>query len=172
MKYTCIALGTTIYLLCILNTAFAENAEVMPVEVQVETIETTEMQHTNTSTETQDAHNIASNQTNEMAVVSNLPGAAPVSEITAMTNGVVSTQQEESKGTVYTVQLGAFTSRERAFALYWDLSKKISPLQVAAPNGDDLFRVRYGSFPNKKEAQDAVEKIRKKGVQCFVTAVK
>ena len=74
---------------------------------------------------------------------------------------------------VYTVQLGAFKARERAFALYWELSKKVTPLQVTAPMPkDELYRVRYGSYPNYEEAKAAAEKLRKKGVECFVTTLK
>ena len=75
-------------------------------------------------------------------------------------------------GTIFSVQLGAFSSRERAFALYWDLSRTISPLQVVAPSGADaLYRVRFGSYPNYQEAKAAALKLQKKGVDCFVTAV-
>lgn len=71
---------------------------------------------------------------------------------------------------VFTVQLGAFSSRERAFSLYWELSKKLSPLQVSPKGKDGLYRVRYGSFPNRKEAQACAERVRKKGIPCFVTS--
>ncbi len=71
--------------------------------------------------------------------------------------------------TVFTVQLGAFQTRERAFALYWELSKKVSPLQVTAPSPKDkLYRVRYGSFPNYAEAKSAAEKLKARGIECFV----
>ena len=81
--------------------------------------------------------------------------------------------KHDSQNTIYTVQLGAFKARERAFALYWQLSKKISPLQVTAPMPkDQLYRVRYGSYPNRKEAQVAAEKLRKKGIECFVMPLK
>ncbi|MCK5852249.1 SPOR domain-containing protein [bacterium] len=79
----------------------------------------------------------------------------------------------DNKNAVYTVQLGAFKARERAFALYWQLSKKVTPLQVTAPlPKDKLYRVRYGSYPNQEEAQVAAEKLRKKGIECFVTTLK
>ena len=79
----------------------------------------------------------------------------------------------DNKNAVYTVQLGAFKARERAFALYWQLSKKVTPLQVTAPMPkDQLYRVRYGSYPNREEARVAAEKLRKKGIECFVTTLK
>ena len=79
----------------------------------------------------------------------------------------------EDQNAVYTVQLGAFKARERAFSLYWQLSKKVSPLQVTAPMPKDkLYRVRYGSYPNIEEARAAAEKLKKKGIQCFVTTLK
>lgn len=99
-----------------------------------------------------------------------LPGDTP--SLSESTNGIVRVVQNGRKDIIYTVQLGAFESRERAFALYWELSTKLSPLMVTSPNGDALYRVHYGSFPNKKEAQEAANKIRHKGIQCFVTAVR
>lgn len=85
----------------------------------------------------------------------------------------VPTQKNSDKTAVYTVQLGAFKARERAFALYWQLSKKVTPLQVTAPMPkDNLYRVRYGSYPNREEAQAAAKKLRKKGIECFVTKLK
>ena len=81
--------------------------------------------------------------------------------------------KNDNKNAVYTVQLGAFKARERAFSLYWQMSKKVSPLQVTAPlPKDQLYRVRYGSYPNRSEAQSAAEKLRKKGIECFVTTLK
>lgn len=74
--------------------------------------------------------------------------------------------------TVFTVQLGAFQTRERAFALYWELSKKLSPLQVTAPSAKDkLYRVRYGSYPNYAEAKAAADKVKARGIECFVAAL-
>ena len=82
-------------------------------------------------------------------------------------------QKQENPNAVYTVQLGAFKARERAFSLYWQMSKKVSPLQVTAPlPSDNLYRVRYGSYPNKEEAQAAAKKLREKGIECFVTTLK
>jgi|GEM_PF-1409008 len=74
--------------------------------------------------------------------------------------------------TVFTVQLGAFQTRERAFALYWELSKKLSPLQVTAPSAKDkLYRVRFGSYPNYAEAKAAADKVKARGIECFVAAL-
>jgi len=73
-------------------------------------------------------------------------------------------------GTIFTVQLGAFKARERAFALYWELAKKIQPVQVSAPaSKDGMYRVRYGSYPNYAEAKAAVEKLKKLQINAFVT---
>ncbi len=73
-------------------------------------------------------------------------------------------------GTIFTVQLGAFKARERAFALYWELAKKLQPLQVSAPlSKDGMYRVRYGSYPNYDEAKAAVEKLKKLQINSFVT---
>ncbi|MCX7846494.1 MAG: SPOR domain-containing protein [bacterium] len=117
------------------------------------------------------------------------PSSSPTSPPTAPTNSVVTNLPQTTNlpapkaatpatptayppGTVFTVQLGAFQSRERAFALYWDLSKKISPLQVTAPAAKDkLYRVRYGSYPNYAEAKAAAEKVKARGIDCFVAAL-
>ena len=73
---------------------------------------------------------------------------------------------------VYTVQLGAFKSRERAFALYWEMSKQLSHLQVTAPSlNDQLYRVRCGTYPNYDEARAAVEKLQERGIECFVAQI-
>jgi len=86
---------------------------------------------------------------------------------------VPATSPPDNHNAVYTVQLGAFKARERAFALYWDLSKVVSPLQVTAPlPKDKLYRVRYGSYPNREEASAAAEKLRKKGIECFIATLK
>jgi len=88
-------------------------------------------------------------------------------------DAVATVLKNDNKNAVYTVQLGAFKARERAFSLYWQMSKKVSPLQVTAPlPKDQLYRVRYGSYPNRSEAQTAAEKLRKKGIECFVTTLK
>ena len=86
---------------------------------------------------------------------------------------VVTMLKCDGKNTLYTVQLGAFKARERAFALYWQMSKKVSKLQVTAPlPKDQLYRVRYGSYQNREEAKAAAEMLRKKGIECFVTPLK
>lgn len=102
--------------------------------------------------------------------------AAPSAPRPATTNPppgrTASSAKAYPANTVFTVQLGAFQSRERAFALYWELSKKISPLQVTAPSArDKLYRVRYGSYPNYAEAKAAADKIKARGIECFVAAL-
>lgn len=174
MKYTIVLLYACFSLLICMHFSASAESKMTCMTVEVEPMEKDEATDS-TETETVDEAEISSEQpTENLTMVENndLPGATPPPEAAVSSNDVLTATQEASSEVVYTVQLGAFSSRERAFALYWDLSKKISPLQVSAPNGDDLYRVRYGSFPNKKEAQDAVEKIRQKGIQCFVTTVK
>lgn len=92
---------------------------------------------------------------------------------TEKVNSVSTVLKSDDKNAIYTVQLGAFKARERAFLLYWQMSKKVTPLQVTAPMPKDkLYRVRYGSYPNRSEAQTAADKLRKKGIECFVTTLK
>ena len=118
-----------------------------------------------------------------------LPGSTPpgVSEATAVTNDLspaeplvavtnappLAPQTPASPDTVYTVQFGAFNARERAFALYWELSKKIALLQVKAPaKKGEMYRVVQGSYPNRNEAHAAAEKFKKQGItSCFVATI-
>lgn len=103
----------------------------------------------------------------------NVAPSAPRPATTNLPPGrTASSAEAYPPNTVFTVQLGAFQSRERAFALYWELSKKISPLQVTAPSArDKLYRVRYGSYPNYAEAKAAADKIKARGIDCFVAAL-
>ena len=74
--------------------------------------------------------------------------------------------------TVFTVQLGAFTTSDRAFTVFWELSPKVPSLQLVAPFGrDKLYRLRYGAFATYDAAHAAAEKLRKENIDCFVTPV-
>ncbi len=74
--------------------------------------------------------------------------------------------------TVFTVQLGAFTTRDRAFTVFWDLSRKVPSLQLIPPFGKDkLYRVSHGSFATYNEARAAADKLHKENIDCFVTPV-
>jgi cell division septation protein DedD len=74
--------------------------------------------------------------------------------------------------TIFTVQLGAFTTRERAFSVFWEFSRKIPSLQLIPPFGKDkLYRVSHGSFATYDEARAAADKLKKENIDCFVTPV-
>ncbi len=78
-------------------------------------------------------------------------------------------QQKDSPETIYTVQLGAFKARERAFAFHWKISKKISNTRVDVPNANNkLYRVCCGTFPNYAEAKAKADKLKNQSIKCFV----
>jgi len=96
--------------------------------------------------------------------------AVPPARAVAPATPAAAVRGPHPPGTIFTVQLGAFKARERAFALYWELAKKIQPVQVTAPSTkDNMYRVRYGSYPNYDEAKAAVEKLKKLQINSFVT---
>jgi len=75
-------------------------------------------------------------------------------------------------GTMFTVQIHAFSSKDRAFAVYFELSKRVPSLQLMPPFGKDkLYRVCHGYFPTYDEAHAAAEKLRKDDIECFVRPI-
>ena len=109
-----------------------------------------------------------------------LPGAdavdAPVQDVQQDTPDTIKTektitpsQPEKSFETIYTVQLGAFKARERAFAYHWKISKRISNTRVDIPTAQNkLYRVCCGTFPNYGEAKAKSEKLKKQNIKCFI----
>lgn len=75
-------------------------------------------------------------------------------------------------GRLYTVQVGAFPSKEGADQLYQNLkAKHLNPYIVGANGSNDYFKVRIGTFKNKKAAEkSSAELLKKTGLQNFVTA--
>ncbi len=75
-------------------------------------------------------------------------------------------------GKLYTVQVGAFPSRDGADQLYQKLkAKSYNPYIVDAGGSNDYFKVRVGSFKDKKAAEKSAAELSKKtGLQNFVTA--
>ncbi|MCL5236248.1 MAG: SPOR domain-containing protein [Nitrospirae bacterium] len=70
----------------------------------------------------------------------------------------------------YTVQMGAFPTREGAEQLQQSLKAKGYKPYIAAGGGDGYFRVRVGSFNTKKDAErSAAELSMQTGLQNFVT---
>lgn len=111
-----------------------------------------------------------------------LPAAATVhpARVTADTNTVPASVtnlppidfSNLPTGTMFTVQIHAFSSRDRAFAVYFELSKQVPSLQLMPPYGKDkLYRVCHGTFPTYDEAHAAAEKLRKDNIECFVRPV-
>jgi len=77
-----------------------------------------------------------------------------------------------SSGKLYTVQVGAFPSKEGADQVYQNLkAKNYNPYIVNANGSSDYFKVRVGSFKDKKAAEKSAAALSKKtGLQNFVTA--
>ncbi|MBI3592368.1 MAG: SPOR domain-containing protein [Nitrospirae bacterium] len=72
---------------------------------------------------------------------------------------------------VYTVQIGAFPNKSGAEQLYQSLKAKgYNPYIVDAGQNDTYFRVRVGTFKNKKDAERSALALSKQtGLQNFVT---
>lgn len=79
-------------------------------------------------------------------------------------------ETESAKGT-YTVQVGAFPSREGAEQLLQGLkAKNIKAYIVDSGEGNPYFRVRTGTFKSRKDAEQMSSQLQKKdGLQNFVT---
>ncbi len=78
-------------------------------------------------------------------------------------------QTKNSPDTIYTVQLGAFKARERAFAFHWKISKRISNTRVDSPTAKNkLYKVCCGTFPNYEEAKAKANKLKKLNIKCFI----
>ena len=77
-----------------------------------------------------------------------------------------------TSGKLYTVQVGAFPSKEGADQLYQNLkAKNYNPYIVNANGSNDYFKVRVGSFKDKKAAEKSAAALSKKtGLQNFITA--
>ena len=75
-------------------------------------------------------------------------------------------------GKLYAVQVGAFPSKEGAEQLYQNLkAKKYNVYIVDAKGSGDYFKVRVGSFKDRKTAEKSAAALSKKtGLQNFVTA--
>lgn len=84
-----------------------------------------------------------------------------------------SSQKQQPRKIIYTVQVGAFENTSEADALKARLDKKGYKAYVTAPgpqgNGK-LYKVRLGEFTSKQEAEVLSKKIKKSmGLQTFVT---
>ena len=127
------------------------------------------------------ALSVAAARAAEVPVMVPAPSPAPKPAMTNVVRPPVSTNKfgvvpsnirSLPSNTVFTVQLGAFTTRERAFTVFWELSPKVPSLQLIPPFGKDkLYRVSHGSFPSYEEARLAAEKLKKENIECFVTPV-
>lgn len=85
---------------------------------------------------------------------------------------IKSPKENDSPDTIYTIQLAAFKTRERAFAFHWKISKKISNTRVDTPTKkSELYKVCCGTFPNYEEAKAKADKLKRKNINCFITKI-
>lgn len=74
---------------------------------------------------------------------------------------------EEDIGS-YTVQLGAFSTRERAEAFAAGLRGEGLDPRVVQVTGSELFRVRLGAFTSAEDAETEVERLEARGIDALV----
>jgi cell division protein FtsN len=87
---------------------------------------------------------------------------------TAKKNAV--TKASKSSGRLYTIQFGAFPSKEGAEQLRQGLRSKGIKAYIVSRSEDHYFRVRVGTYKSKKDAEkNAVILQKKTGMQNFVT---
>ena len=68
----------------------------------------------------------------------------------------------------YAVQLGAFSTRDRAEKLSREMRGKGYNAVVVPPSGDNLFRVRVLGYADESKAKSAAAQIKKMGINCQV----
>ena len=80
-------------------------------------------------------------------------------------------KKEVRKERYYAVQLGAFSTRERAKKLIEELKNKgLKDLKILPTNG--VYKVIYGKFKTPEEASRAKEEVKKLGIYGFVVEIK
>ncbi len=93
----------------------------------------------------------------------------PVPDTIKTEKTITPSQPKDSSETIYTVQLGAFKARERAFAYHWKISKRLSNTRVDIPTAQNkLYRVCCGTFPNYGEAKAKADKLKRQNIKCFI----
>ena len=70
----------------------------------------------------------------------------------------------------FAVQVGAFTTRERAEALRQALSSEAAEavIATAAVGSETYYRVQIGSFPDRPSAQQAARRLADRGYQALI----
>lgn len=80
-------------------------------------------------------------------------------------------KEEKKKEKYYAVQLGAFSTKERADKLVQELkSKGLRDLRILPTDG--VYKVIYGRFETPEEARRAKEEVKKLGIYGFVVEIK
>jgi cell division septation protein DedD len=68
----------------------------------------------------------------------------------------------------YTVQLGAFSTGERARALAARLEEQGLPVRIVLLEGSDLYRVRSGAFETRDGVENGVARLRSMGFEASI----
>lgn len=66
------------------------------------------------------------------------------------------------------VQLGALSSRKVAEERARQLERRIGRGDVRVVDGGKIFKLRWGDFPNRAGADEALQELRQKGIDGFV----
>ena len=122
----------------------------------------------------------AADAANKVQDNASVKSAQPAQAVNSASKGAAHAGEKAKKkakkpvpsGKVYTVQVGAFPSKEGADQLYQSLkAKNYKPYIVNAGGSNDYYKVRIGSFKDKKAAEKSAAALSKKtGLQNFVTA--
>ncbi len=94
------------------------------------------------------------------------PVAAAVPESTKSAPSAEPPQVPATSGT-WQIQLAALSSFEAAKAEQKRLEKVLGPGKLEVSSEGQVNRLRYGSYPTKESAEDALEALRAKGVDGF-----
>ncbi|MFW5904878.1 MAG: SPOR domain-containing protein [bacterium] len=70
----------------------------------------------------------------------------------------------------FAVQLGAFSTRERARALAASAREAGLDVRIVQVEGSDLFRVRLGAFATREEAETEAARVRSLGLEALVSS--
>lgn len=94
------------------------------------------------------------------------PAAAAVPESTRSVPSPEPVQPPAAPGT-WQIQLAALSSFEAAKTEQKRLEKVLGPGKLEVSSEGQVNRLRYGSYPSKEAAEDALEALRAKGVDGF-----
>lgn len=103
------------------------------------------------------------------------PAYAPQEQSALEPSGVDTTTTASTQPSGWVVQIGTSPNRDTALALLRDAQNKggqvlrsATPFTVAFANGSaQIFRARFGGFGDQKDAVNACNSLKRKGIQCW-----